>query len=93
MHETRAGEHWPLREEDITCSKTIKLDEKQWFALYDCLEGGIVTSRTKKDTTGSSGPDLYLYWSNDHGKYQAFTFESEEKLQSFIQLCTSLKQE
>ncbi|MBR0136853.1 MAG: hypothetical protein IJM15_00370 [Erysipelotrichaceae bacterium] len=90
-HEKREGDHWPLNESDVTVSGEIELSEQQWQQFFDCLANGKVSAREENLDSGSSGPWLYLYWSNDKGNIQQFEFESLAKKSEFEQLCAELK--
>lgn len=92
-HETREGDSWPLREEHITHSGTVELTPEQWAEFAALLEGGAVVMRTDSVNSGSSGPDLYLYWTGDKGKYQEFSFASIQKEDAFEALCAALANE
>ena len=63
-HETRAGERFPLTEEDITESGTRELTDEEWNEFYTLLCGGTVSNRSEDTSSGDSGPWLYLYWKN-----------------------------
>ena len=81
-HEKREGDHWPLREEDVTVSGTKELTEGEWDAS--------VRRRHESADAGSRGPWLYLYWRGDHGKIQEFSFASPELKRAFEDLCLRL---
>ena len=89
-HEKREGDHWPLREEDVTVSGTKELTEGEWDAFFDTLRGGSVRRRRESADAGGRGPWLYLYWRGDHGKIQEFTFASPELKRTFEDLCLRL---
>jgi hypothetical protein len=89
-HETRAGDHWPLTEEDITLSGTVALQEGQWTQLMQLLNDGKVVRRSDSAEAGGSGPWLYLYWTGDKGEYQVFSFAAYDKLAAFESLCAEL---
>ncbi len=91
-HETREGDVFPLTEEYITFCGTSELTQAQWDQFYSFLYGGTVKAREENLDSGDPGPWLYLYWKNDKGKYQEFTFESYSKEKDFESFCESLKQ-
>lgn len=90
-HEKREGDHWPLREEDATVTGTTELTGEQWNAFFDLLKGGVVRAREEHLEAGGSGPWLFLYWKNDRGKIQEYSFASYEKQCAFEKLCEALK--
>ena len=90
-HESRAGDHWPLTEEDITVNGTVELTEEQWNQFFDLLKNGTVEKRKENLDSGDSGPWLYLYWKKDKGDIQEFTFESLGKRAEFVEFCEKLR--
>lgn len=92
-HEKREGDHWPLREGDVTLSGTKELTGEQWAAFFECLRGGRVRKRRESAESGSRGPWTYLYWRGDHGKIQEFTFPSPEARRTFEDMCLALVEE
>ena len=90
-HEKREGEHWPLREEDVTVSGTLELSQQQWAEFFAHLKDGEVRNRRESVECGSSGPWLFLYWKGDRSKCQEFSFASWEKKTSFEEFCVKLK--
>lgn len=93
FHETREGSRWPLTEEDATEKGTIELSDVQWAQLLEALDGGSVRKRGSMSDSGSRGPWMYLYWKDDKGKIQEFTFASQEKATAFEEFCLQLKGE
>ena len=91
-HEKREGDHWPLREEDITISGTKELTQEEWDTFFTYLSGGTVQKRNDDVVDGDAGPWLYLYWKNDHGKVQEFSFVSWGDEKEFEQYCIALKE-
>ena len=91
-HEKREGDHWPLREEDITISGTKELTQEEWDTFFTYLSGGTVQKRNDDVVDGDAGPWLYLYWTNDHGKVQEFSFVSWGDEKEFEQYCIALKE-
>ena len=89
-HEKREGDHWPLTEEDATVKGTFELTDEQWAEFFGLLEGGTVIKRQVSTDSGGRGPWLYLYWKNDKGEYQEFSFETWEKQGAFEELCEDL---
>ena len=67
-HEKREGDHWPLREGDITVSGTKELTGEEWAAFFGLLREGTVQKRAESTESGGKGPWLYLYWEGDIGK-------------------------
>ncbi|MBO4298371.1 MAG: hypothetical protein J5998_06200 [Clostridia bacterium] len=92
-HETRAGDHWPLTEEDVTVSGTMELSEAQWTAFFECLSGGTVKRREEHLESGDAGPWLYLYWKGDEGSCQEFAFPSWVAGAAFEAFCAELKEQ
>lgn len=92
-HEKREGDHWPLREGDITVSGSKELTDEQWAAFFECLRGGRVRKRRESAESGGRGPWTYLYWRGDYGKIQEFTFPSLEARRAFEDLCLALMEE
>jgi len=90
-HETREGNTWPLREEQITDSGRLELREEDWTRFLDSLNGGKVMKRGENAESGGNRPDLYLYWEGDRGKYQEFAFKSWQEMQAFEALCAELE--
>ena len=91
-HETREGYRFPLQEEDITYSGVKQLSDDEWHQFYQLLAGGSVKSREENLSSGSKGPWTYLYWENDQGKIQQFTFENSDKAASFKEKCQQLRE-
>lgn len=91
-HETRKGERFPLQEEDITVSGTLELTEEEWNTFFAYLENGTVRPREENIDSGDAGPWTYLYWKNDRGDIQQFSFESYAKASSFEAFCQKLKE-
>lgn len=87
FHEKREGDHFPLTEQDATVTGAVTLTDAQWNDFLSTLQGGKVVARSESTDAGSKGPFLYLYWKGDRDKYQAFTFESPEQMQTFVRLC------
>ena len=92
FHETRErkDDYGPCTEEDTTLTGTIELTEDQWSGFAGLVEGGKVRSREESADAGGSGPWLYLYWKDDKGKYQQFSFASYAKEKEFTEFCLSL---
>ncbi len=90
-HETRAGDHWPLTERDVTISGTRELSDAEWAAFYACIDGGTVKKRQESLDSGDSGPWLYLYWDGDRGENQQFAFASWGAQKEFEALCETLR--
>ena len=92
-HEKREGDHWPLSESDATVTGTKELSETEWDEMFSLLCGGTVRAREEHLESGGRGPWLFLYWKNDRGKIQEFTFASYEKQREFEAFCVALKGE
>ena len=90
-HEKREGDHWPLAESDATVTGTKELSETEWDEMFSLLCGGTVRAREEHLESGGRGPWLFLYWKNDRGKIQEFTFASYEKQREFEAFCVALK--
>jgi hypothetical protein len=92
FHETREGDHWPLRPEDATRTGERTLTEEEWSAFFDSLRGGTVEKRTESADSGGSGPWLYLYWTGDKDKYQEYTFPDLAARRAFVAMCEALRE-
>ena len=92
-HETRAGDHWPLTEADITVSGSKELTAAEWAEFWALLDGGQVRSREDDASAGGSGPWLYLYWQGDRDRYQQFSFADAGRLAAFEDFCRALSEE
>ena len=92
FHETRErkNEYGPCTEEDTVLIGTIELSDDQWSDFTDLVKGGTVTAREDSADSGSTGPWLYLYWTNDKSKYQQFAFESYGTEAEFEEFCLTL---
>lgn len=90
FHEKREGDHWPLTKEDATITATIELSQQQWQQFLTLIDQGVVIAREESDTCGDRGPWLYLYWENDKGENQQFSFASIQKEKEFVQYCEQL---
>lgn len=90
-HEQREGDHWPLKEKDITVSGTKELSDEEWATFFDLIKGGTVEKRKEDYGSGGSGPWLFLYWKGDRGKYQEFSFASWDAKTSFETFCVALR--
>ncbi len=86
----RPGDYGPAGTEDITASGTIELRAEQQSELFRLLSGGTVTKRRESTETGDSGPWMYLYWTNDSGKIQEYTFASISAQSEFEAFCAAL---
>ena len=80
----------PLTEKDITHSAVVSLSGADAAELMRCLQGGAVTRRGSGTETGGREPALYLYWQQDGGKYQQFSFAGYEQRSAFEALCARL---
>ena len=89
-HEKREGDHWPLREEDITVSGKKEISEDEWNEFFELLKEGTVTERKENPGT-EAGPYLFMYSTKDKGKYQKYKFASYEKQCAFEDLCEKHK--
>ena len=92
-HEKREGNHWPLRETDITVAGSLKLSDAQWSKFFDLLKGGKAEKRKEHLEDGGRGPWLFLYWKGDKSENQEFTFASWEAKVAFEKYCVELKNE
>ena len=89
-HEKREGDHWPLREDDITISGTSELSDEEWDHFFEILSDGLVTARTESTDSGDAGPWTFIYWKNDKNKYQEYQFLSYERRLMFEEYCREL---
>ncbi len=92
FHETRErkDDYGPCTEDDTTLVGTIELTDDQWYQFTDLVSGGIVKTREDTSDSGGTGPWLYLYWTNDEGKYQQFSFDSYGTETKFEEFCLEL---
>ena len=92
FHETRErkNDYGPCTEEDTTLTGIVELTDEQWTKFTDLVTGGTVKARGDSADSGGTGPWLYLYWTNDKGKYQQFSFDSYETQAKFEEYCLSL---
>ena len=90
-HEKREGNHWPLREKDITVSGTKELSLEEWQTFFNFIKGGNVEKRKEHLESGSSGPWLFLYWKGDKGTIQEYSFPSLAVKKTFEDFCVKLK--
>ena len=92
FHETRErkDDYGPCTEEDTTLIGTVELTDDQWASFVDLVSGGTVKAREDSVDAGGRGPWLYLYWTNDKGKYQEFSFVSYDTEARFEEFCLSL---
>ena len=90
-HEKREGDHWPLREGDITVSGTRELTEAEWSALFGLLREGTVKKREERLEDGDPGPWLYLYWKGDRSVWQEYAFPSYPARSAFEDFCAALR--
>lgn len=88
--EQREGDHWPLREEDVTVSGTRELTEAEWSAFFDLIRDGTVKKREEHLEDGDAGPWLYLYWKGDRLEWQEYSFPSRKALSAFEDFCAAL---
>ena len=92
FHETRErkDDYGPCTEEDTTLIGTIELTDDQWNEFADLVSKGTVKEREDSGDSGDDGPWIYLYWTNDEGKYQQFKFKSYKTEARFEEFCLSL---
>ena len=90
-HETREGERFPLQEEDITVSGTLELSEAEWNTFFAYLENGTVRAREENTDSGDAGPWTYLYWKNDKGDIQQYSFPSVSDRLAFETFCEEMR--
>ncbi len=92
FHETRErrNNYGPCTEDDTTLIGTIELTDEQWSQFADLVNRGTVKARDDSAEAGGTGPWLYLYWTNDKGKVQQFSFESYSTQARFEEFCLSL---
>ena len=87
----RENEYGPCTEADVTAEDVVLLTDEQWQQFWDCIKDGTVKKRGSSAESGSSGPWSYLYWSNDKGSIQEYSFASPEKMVAFENFCKSLE--
>ena len=92
-HEKREGDHWPLREADITVAGTRELTQAEWASFLSLLRDGTVRKRAEHPEDGDPGPWLYLYWTGDRGQWQEYAFPSLQACSAFEELCAALAEE
>lgn len=92
-YEKREGETWPLSGKDVTESGTFVMSKAQQQEFFNLIKGGTVTARDDDISSGDSGPWTYLYWKNDKGQYQVYTFPSAKAAKDFEDWCISMKEE
>ena len=90
-HEKREGDHWPLREADVTVSGTRELTPAEWDAFFDLLRDGTVEKRKENPDSGGSGPWLYLYWKGDRSVWQEYAFSNRQARSDFEDFCAALR--
>ena len=92
FHETRErrNDYGPCTEDDATLIGTIELTDEQWSEFTGLVSGGTVKAREDSADSGGSGPWLYLYWTDDKGKYQQFSFDSYGTQTKFEEFCRDL---
>lgn len=92
FHETRErkDDYGPCTEDDTTRIGTVELTDEQWGQFAELVNGGRVRAREESADSGGTGPWLYLYWTNDKGKYQQFSFESYGTQSKFEEFCSAL---
>lgn len=92
FHETRErkDDYGPCTEEDVTLIGTVELTDDQWSRFIDLVSGGTVKARKDSAESGGTGPWLYLYWTNDGGKYRQFSFDGHDAQAKFEEFCVSL---
>ena len=92
-HEKREGDHWPLREGDVTVSGTKELSPEEWSAFFDLLREGTVKKREEHLEDGDAGPWLYLYWKGDRNKWQEYAFPDRTARSAFEDFCAALAEQ
>lgn len=92
FHETRErkDDYGPCTEDDTTLIGTVELTDDQWSQFTDLISGGTVKAREDSADAGGSGPWLYLYWKDDKGVYQVFSFDSYGTEVKFEEFCRGL---
>lgn len=92
FHETRErrNDYGPCTEDDTTMIGTIELTDEQWSQFAEIVSNGIVKAREDSADSGDTGPWLYLYWTDDKGKYQQFSFDSYGAEVKFEEFCLGL---
>lgn len=68
------------------------ITEEQWLQLTEILLGGKVTKRSEDITEGGgSRPAVFLYWTNDKGKYQVYSFKTAQAETDFLSFSAGLE--
>ncbi len=86
----RKDDYGPCSEEDTVKEGTFELSEEEWNRFFDLLTDGTVVNRKDSADSGDSGPWTYLYWKNDKGECQQYSFVSYERGREFETFCMEL---
>lgn len=86
----KKNEYGYLTEKDSVRNGTFEISKQDFETFFDFLKEGTVIKRQESTTTGDSGPWMYLYWKNDKGKIQEFSFKSYDTKERFVNYCEKL---
>lgn len=92
FHDTREkkNDYGFLTEEDSIRNGTLEISRQEFEKFFDYIKDGVVIKRQESVESGDSGPWMYLYWKNDKGSIQQFSFRSYETKQEFVDYCEEL---
>lgn len=92
FHETREvkNDYGPATEENRTAYGNFELSTEEWQKAFELLKDGTVSKRVESTESGDSGPWMFIYWKNDKGKYQEYSFASYGDRLAFEEYCASL---
>lgn len=68
----------------------MALSQNDWNQVLLLIQGGKVRKRQDSAESGSSGPWMYLYWRNDRGEIQEYSFASYGAERSFEEFSEQL---
>ena len=83
-------DYGPTTEKDTVASGTMALSQNDWNQVLLLIQGGKVRKRQDSAESGSSGPWMYLYWRNDRGEIQEYSFASYGAERSFEEFSEQL---
>ena len=86
-HEKREGNHWPLREKDITVSGTKELSLEEWKTFFDYLKDGKWKRGKSILNPAEGGPGCFYTGKGTSPKSRSFPLQIMENrfpLKSFV---------
>ena len=86
----KKNEYGFLTEKDSVRNGTFEISKQEFETFFSFIKDGTVIKRKESTISGDSGPWMYLYWKNDKGKIQEFSFKSYEMKQKFEDYCEKL---